>query len=129
MLALRLADLLEDHLLGGLGGDAAEHFRRLGKLHLVAELDAVRDVVAVQRPVHLAGFVERDFGRRRGDGLDDGLEREQVDLSGLEVEARLQVFAGLVVLAGCGRDGFFDRADDDVGLDALFLRQCFDRLL
>ena len=48
VLALGFADLLEDDLLGGLRGDAAEHFGRLRKLHLVAELDAVRDVVAVE---------------------------------------------------------------------------------
>ena len=65
VLALGLAHLLEDHLLGGLRGDAAEHLGRLGELHLVAELDAVGDFVAVERPVHLARFVERDLGRRR----------------------------------------------------------------
>ena len=65
VLALGLADLLEDHLLGGLRGDAAEHFGRLRELHLVAELDAVGDLVAVERPVHLARLVERDLGGRR----------------------------------------------------------------
>ena len=129
VLALGLADLLEDHLLGGLRGDAAEHFGRLRELHLVAELDAVGHLVAVERPVHLARFVERDLGRRVGHLLDDGLEREQIDLAGLGVEPRLQVLAGLVVLARGGRDRFFDGADDDVGLDALFLGQRLDRLL
>ena len=57
------------------------------------------------------------------------LEREQVDLAGLGVEARLQVLAGLVVLARGGRDRVLDGADDDVGLDALFLGERFDRLL
>ncbi len=65
VLALGLADLLEDHLLGGLGGDAPEHLGRLRELHLVAELDAVGDLVAVERPVHLARVVERDLGGRR----------------------------------------------------------------
>ena len=65
VLALGLADLLEDDLLGGLRGDAAEHFGRLRELHLVAELDAVGHFVAVERPVHLARFVERDLGGRR----------------------------------------------------------------
>ena len=60
---------------------------------------------------------------------DDRLQREQIDLAGLEVEPRLQVLAGLVVLARGGRDRFFDGADDDIGLDAFFFRQRLDRLL
>ena len=65
VLALGLAHLLEDHLLGGLRGDAAEHFGRLRELHLVAELDAVGDVVAVELAVHLARLVDGDLGGRR----------------------------------------------------------------
>ena len=84
VLALGFADFLEDHLLGRLRGDAAEHFGRLGELHLVAELDAVGDLVPVQRPIHLARFVQRNLGRRARHLLDDGLEREQIDLAGLE---------------------------------------------
>ncbi len=123
MLALGLADFLEDHLLGGLRRDASEHLGRLRELDLVADLHL--DTFAIQR----AGFVDRDFGCGVGDLFDDGLQREEVDLAGLGVEPRLQVFTGLVVLARRGRDGLLDGADDDVGLDALFLRQRFDRLL
>ena len=65
VLALGLADLLEDHLLGGLRGDAPQHLGRLGELHLVAELDAVGDIVAVELAVHLARFVDGDLGARR----------------------------------------------------------------
>ena len=129
VLALGLADLLEDDLLGGLGGNAAEHLGRLRKLHLVAELDAVGHFVAVQLAVHLAGFVDRDLGGRVGDVLHDLLEREEVDLAGFQVEARLEVLARLVVLARRRGDGFFDGADDDVGLDSLFFGERFDRLL
>ena len=43
VLALGLAHLLEDDLLGRLRRDAAEHFGRLRELDLVAELDAVGD--------------------------------------------------------------------------------------
>ena len=129
VLALGLAHLLEDHLLGGLRGDAAEHFGRLRKLHLVAELDAVGNVVAVERryisrasssAISVAGVRHL---------LDDCLQREQIDLAGLGVEPRLQVLAGLVVLARRGGDRFLDRADHDVRLDAFFLRERFDRLL
>ena len=85
VLALGLADLLEDDLLGGLRRDAAEHLGRLRELHLVAELDAVGDLVAVQLPVHLARFVDR---RSRSPALvtscTTGLEREEIDLAGLE---------------------------------------------
>ena len=129
VLALGLAHLLEDHLLGGLRGDPAEHFGRLRELHLVAELDAVGDLVAVERPVHLAGLVSEISVAGVGHFLDDRLQGEEVDLAGFGVEPRLQVLAGLVVLARGGRDRFLDGADDDVGLDALFLGQRFDRLL
>ena len=59
--------------------------------------------------------------------VDD--EGEEIDLSGLGVEPRLQVLPGLVVLAGRGGDGLFDCADHDIGLDALFLGERFDGLL
>ena len=129
VLALRLADLLEDDLLGGLRGDAAEHLGRLRELHLVAELDAVGHLVAVELAVHGAGLVDGDLGRRRRDVLDDLLQRKEIHLAGFEVEPRLQVLAGLVVLARRGRHRLLDGADDDIGLDALFLRQRFDGLL
>ena len=129
VLALGFADLLEDHLLGRLRGDAAEHLGRLRELHLVAELDAVGDVVAVELAIHLPRLVDRDLGRGVGDVLHDRLEREEIDLAGFHVEARLQVLVGLVVLARRRGDGFFNRADDDIGLDALFLGERFDGLL
>src|SRR6185436_7448233 len=129
VLPLGLADFLEDHLLGGLRGDPPQHFGGLRELHLVAELDAVGDLVAVDRAVHLARFGERDLGGGRGDLFDDRLEGEEIDLAGLGVEPRFQVLARLVVLARRGGNRFLDRADDDVGLDPLLLGQRFDGLL
>src|SRR2546428_262773 len=129
VLALGLADLLKDHLLGRLRGNAAQHFGRLREFHLVAELDAVGNLVSVERAIHLARFVDGNLGGRAGHLFDDGLQREQIHLSGLGVEPRLQVLARLVVLAGRRRDGLLDGADDGFRLDALFFREGLDRLL
>ena len=79
--------------------------------------------------INLARFRHRDFGRRIGDLLDDGLHREQLDLPVLRVEFCLQLFAALVELARRGEHGFFHRLDDHIRLDAFFLRECFDCLL
>ena len=127
--AFGLAHLLEDDLLGRLRRDPSEHFGRLREFHLVAELDAVGDVVAIERPVDIARLVEADLGRGIGDFLHDGLEREEIDLARLHVETGFQVLAGLVVLARGRRDRFLDRADHHVGLDPLFLGERFNRLL
>src|SRR5207249_1097133 len=96
--ALSFADLLEDHLLGRLCGDAPQDLGRFREFHFIPELDAVGDVLAIQLPVHLARFVDRDLGRGTGDVLNDRLEREEVDLTRFQVEPRFQVLAGLVVL-------------------------------
>ncbi len=129
ILAFSLTDFLEDDLLGRLRGDAPEYFGRLGKLHLVADLDAVGDLLAVERPVQLPGFIDADLDRGVGDVLNNLLDGEEVHLAGVGVESGLQILAGLVVLARGGRDRFFNGADDDVGLDALLLRQRLDCLL
>ena len=113
-LALGLAHLLEDHLLGGLRGDAAEDVGALRELDLIADFDF--GVGAV----HVLGFGKRDLGRGVGHLVDDGLDGEELDLAVLRVELGAQVFGALVVLARRGEDGFFHRLDDDIGLDALF---------
>ena len=129
VLPFGLADLLEDHLLGGLCGDSPKDLGRLRKLHLVAELDAVRHLVAIERSVHLARFVKRNLGRGSGHLVDNGLQRKQIDLSGFGVEPRLQVLARSVVLAGGGCDRLLDGADDDIGLDPFLFRESLDGLL
>jgi hypothetical protein len=57
VLALRLAHLLEDHLLGGLRRDASEILGRPRELDLHVDFRFLA--------VELLRFVERDLGRRR----------------------------------------------------------------
>ena len=112
VVALRLAHLLEDDLLGGLRRDAAENVGRLGKLDLHVDFR----LVAVQ----LLRFGKRDFRQGIGYLLDDLAHREQLDLTRLVIELRPQVLGRLVVLARGGQHGVLYGRDDDIGLDALF---------
>ena len=119
VLALGLADLLEDDLLGRLRGDAAEILGRARELDLHVDFRLVA--------VELLRFGERDLGGRVGDVLDDLLDGVQLDLPGLEVEPGAQV---LVSCSACAPppDRVLQRADDDVRLDALLLRDGVDLL-
>jgi hypothetical protein len=100
VLALGLAHLLEDHLLGGLRGDAAEHVGGLGKLDFHVHFGFVA--------VELLRFFQRNLRRRVLHVDHDLLHREQVDLAGFLVEARLQVLVRLVVLARGREYGVLD---------------------
>src|SRR5436309_7794659 len=63
-------------------GNTAEHFRRLRELHFVPVLDAVGDIVAVQRPVHLARVSQGNLGRRvREDRKSTRLNSSHVKIS------------------------------------------------
>jgi len=97
----------------------------LEKLTPESLLDAVGHFIAE----HLPRFGNRNLRRRIGDFLHHLLDGEQIDLPGVGVESRLQVFAGLVVLARSRGDGFFDGGDDDVGLNPFFLGESLDGLL
>jgi hypothetical protein len=89
-------------------------FRRLRNQQLSARL-GVR--------IHLAGLLHRHLQVRVFDqfrALDDGLHRIRVDLAGLFIENRAQIFLGLVVLARGDHDRVFYRADHDLRINALF---------
>ena len=120
VLALGFADLLEDHLLGGLRGDAPEILRSAGELHLHVDLG----LVAVEG-LRLA---QRDFRRRVLDVGHDLLDRAQLDFTARRVEARAQDLV-LVLLAGRGLDRILQRLHHDLRVDPLFLGQGFDELL
>ena len=75
VLALGLADLLEDHLLGGLRRDPPEVLGRPRELDLHVDFRFVA--------VELLRFGQRDLVRRIGDLVDDALDRAELDLSGL----------------------------------------------
>ena len=120
VLALGLAHLLEDHLLGGLRRDPAEHVGALRELDLHVDFGFFA--------VELLRFLQRDLGRVVGHVGHDVLDGEQIDLAGFLIEPRLQVLVRLVVLARRRQDGVLDRGDDRVGLDAFFLGERLDRL-
>ena len=75
--ALGLADALNDDLLGGLGGDAAERLR----LHV--DIDEVAEVGVL---VDLAGLVERDLRGGREDVVDDLLLHVHVHIVVLDLD-------------------------------------------
>ena len=84
LLALGFAHALRDHLLGGLRGDAPE------LLGFLRELDFHADFgfVAVEPPAPRSSEISRAGLVTSADDLPHGVE---LDLSGLEVEARAQV--------------------------------------
>ena len=119
VLALRLADLLQDDLLRGLGRDAPENVGRLRQLHRVVELERLVDGLRL---------LERDLQRRVLHGLDHALDGEDLDQAGLGIEAGVDILVGLVVLAGSGHHRVFQGGHDDLGVDVLFLADLLDGL-
>ena len=117
VVALGLADPLDDHLLGRLREDAPE--ARGVDLHadLVAELGLGIEAVRL---------LERDLGGRVGDGFDHLAEFEELDLSEILVVAGLDL-ALLALRAPCGLlHGLLDRADDLLAVDSLVLGDLVD---
>ena len=111
--ALGLADLLDDDLLGRLSGDAAEveGRQRLG--------DPVADL---RGRVLAAGVLEQDLGGVVLDLVDDEQKARQPDLTGLRVD--LGTDLGLLAVAGAGRllDRVLHRGEDDLAVDHLLTR-------
>src|SRR5262249_22201662 len=72
---------------------------------------------------HFENVGEADFGRQVLHLVDDGHQREQIDVAGLGIIAGAQFLAGLFgveLLAGRLDDRLFDSRDDDVLIDILF---------
>ena len=109
--ALGLAHLLHDHLLGGLRGDAAIFQRRQGVGDGVADLGARVGALRVR---------QRNLVRGVLDLLDDQHVARQPQLTLLGVD--LGVNVGLAAVTGAGRlgDGVFHRSDHDPAVDRLF---------
>src|SRR5204863_9324061 len=119
VVALGLADLLEDHLLRGLGGDAPEILGRPRELDLHVDFRFLA--------IELLRFGERDLVGRIGHFLDDALDGAELDLSGFRVELGAQRLV-LVPLARGRLDGVLHGGNDDFRLDALFLGDGVDLL-
>ncbi len=112
-LALGIADLLEDHLLGGLGGDPPEFDRR----------QRVDDEVADARVlVELLGALEVDLLEMILGLLDDFEDAPQAQVAGLGVELGADVVLGAIAGAGGALDRVFHRLDDDALVDQLLAR-------
>ncbi len=111
--ALGLAHLLHDHLLGRLGGDAAEVHRR----KLLGD-----EVAGLGVGIALARVLDRDLARAFLDVLDHLEQALQLHLAGLRVDVGADV--GLLAVARARRllDGVGHRVDDDRLVDRLLAR-------
>ncbi len=121
--ALGFADLLEDDLLGHLGGDASEGRGVLVEAEFAADFDLGGEFARLLER-HLVDLVFDLLGR-----FDDGLEDVGADLAGFAVHLGAHVLLRLVVLAGGEGDGVLNGANDYVRLDALVPAQRLDRLI
>src|SRR4030095_2701855 len=119
ILTLRLTNLLENHLLGGLGCDTAEHIHRLGHLDGVVEFQAL---------VNLFRFFERYFQALILHLLHDTLHRKNLDHPGLSIKPRINIFVGLVIFSRRRHHRIFQSRNDDLGIDVLFLADLLDHL-
>ena len=143
VLALGVARALDDHLLGGLRGDAAEALSvRLQPEDVAVALVLDAGLFLVLRPVEdleeqlvadlgldslLASFLQRDLVHRLDrvlhlDALHDGQGLEHFHDLLLLVVGRLDRAVLAEVLLRGMRDGILQRIDEDGELDALVLR-------
>src|SRR6185295_3393985 len=113
VLALGLAHSLVEHLLGRLGGDAAQALGRDRQVDLVAHL-RVRLVVA--------RLVGGPLGERILDRLDHLLDDEGVEVPGLAIEVRAHRLFDPVLLLGGGGHRILERADPAIEVDILLSR-------
>lgn len=112
-LALGVADLLEDDLLGRLRGDAAELDRG----------QRIDNVIADDRTLlELLGFLQVDLLEIVIDRLDHFDDAPQAQIAGDGVELRTNVVLGTVAGAGGALDRVFHRFDDDALVDHLLGR-------
>ena len=117
--ALGLAHLLQDDLLGRLRRDPAEHIGRLRVGDLSAHLDA---------GALFASFGERNFACGVGDFVDHRVDGKHVHGAGFGIELRADILFGAVVFPRRHDHRVFDRRDDDLGLDVLFPADLLDCL-
>ena len=100
---------MENHLLGGLRGDAAQRFGRLRNADLGIELGIGFNGAR--------GF-ERNFLVGIGDFAHHAAHAENLNRTGPFVEIGHQVFGGAEVLARGHQHGVFDGIENDLRVDA-----------
>jgi len=111
--ALGVAHLLHDDLLGGLRGDAAVFERRQHVGDGVADLRAGVGALRAR---------QRNLVRAVLDMLDDEHVAGQLQLAGLRVNLGMHIRLGTVAGARGLGDRVFHRLDDDVAVDRFFTR-------
>ena len=113
ILPLGFAHLLQNHLLGGLRGDASQRVGGLGNADFAADFsDGIDDARASSSEISLAGSVT---------GSTTLLHAENFERAGLLIDIRDQVFVGAEMLARRHQHGVLDRIEHDLRIDALFL--------
>ncbi len=121
--ALGFAHFLEDHLLGKLRGDASQGRGVPVHADLAAHFGAGS---------HFVGLLQRDLVHRIFDLViagDNGFVDIGRDLARLLVELAAHVFLRFVELACRQGNGFLDRANHDLGLDAFLPAEKLDALI
>ena len=123
-IAFGFAHLLENNLLRELRRDAAQDsFRNLRNQQSSAGFRA---------RVELARLFHGHLQIRVFDLLgtfNDRLHRIGIDLAGVFVENRAQIFLRLVILSRRDHDRIFNRADHDARIDAFFPADAFDDVI
>ena len=110
LVALDLADALEDDLLGGLRADAAED--------VAVELLGLDDVTGLGVRVVLAGVLDRDLRQLVLDLLDDEARTEHADPARLGIDADVDVLVARDAPIG-GLDAVLHRPDELLARDLL----------
>ena len=111
LLALGVTHLLEDDLLGSLGGDASEIDRRQRFGDHVARLGSrIADL----------RFIERDLGSFVLDLVDDRAQAMQARLARLRIDLGLDLVVLAIARLRSLLDRLFHRRDDDLLVDGFF---------
>ena len=115
----RVAHALDDHLLGGLGGDAPEVGHLEGKADFVVELHG---------GIELAGVLDGDLGIGVGHVFHDDLELVHLDFSGVVVVADFDVDVFAVLADDRGADGVLQGIHEHVAIKPFVLADLIDGL-
>src|SRR5215470_19332464 len=118
-LALCVPYFLEDHLLGGLGGNAPEILQRFVGQQLELDTD-------LSLGIERLGVSQRDLGLRIRDLLHHLLALVDAEVSGLPVDVDTNVVARPEALARGRQQGSLQRLEEDLFVDPLLASQLLD---
>src|SRR5205823_1414490 len=118
-LPLGVTDFLEDHLLGGLGGDASEILQRLVLKQLELDADLGLGIEGL-------GVSQCDLGLRVAHLVHDLLALIDAEVAGLAVDMDANVVARPQALAGGRQQGSLQRFEEDLFVDPLLAPELLD---